>query len=78
MRRCGRCRSRADEAANKRRIGLGFTGLGNALTMLGLRYDSDAGRDMAAEIARTMRDAAYQASAELAQEKGAFPVVRRR
>ena len=64
----------ADEAANKRRIGLGFTGLGNALTMLGLRYDSDAGRSMAADIARTMRDAAYEASAELAQEKGAFPL----
>ena len=64
----------ADEAANKRRIGLGFTGLGNTLTMLGLRYDSDAGRNMAAEISRTMRDAAYQASAELAQEKGAFPL----
>ena len=64
----------ADEAANKRRIGLGFTGLGNALTMLGLRYDSDAGRSMAANIARTMRDSAYEASAELAQEKGAFPL----
>jgi ribonucleoside-diphosphate reductase alpha chain len=64
----------ADEAANKRRIGLGFTGLGNALTMLGLRYDSEAGRDMAAQISRTMRDAAYEASAELAQEKGAFPL----
>ena len=59
----------ADEAANKRRIGLGFTGLGNTLTMLGLRYDSDAGRNMAAEISRTMRDAAYQASAELARRK---------
>ena len=64
----------AEEAANKRRIGLGFTGLGNALTMLGLRYDSDAGRSMAADIARTMRDSAYEASAELAQEKGAFPL----
>ncbi|MDQ3446389.1 MAG: adenosylcobalamin-dependent ribonucleoside-diphosphate reductase, partial [Pseudomonadota bacterium] len=64
----------ADEASNKRRIGLGFTGLGNALTMLGLRYDSDAGRSMAADIARTMRDSAYEASAELAQEKGAFPL----
>lgn len=64
----------ADEAASKRRIGLGFTGLGNALTMLGLRYDSDAGRGTAADIARTMRDAAYETSAELAQEKGAFPL----
>lgn len=64
----------ANEAANKRRIGLGFTGLGNALTMLGLRYDSDAGRAMAADISRAMRDAAYEASAELAHEKGAFPL----
>ncbi|MGH6611796.1 MAG: adenosylcobalamin-dependent ribonucleoside-diphosphate reductase, partial [Burkholderiaceae bacterium] len=64
----------AREAANKRRIGLGFTGLGNTLTMLGLRYDSDAGRDIAADIARTMRDAAYEASVELAREKGAFPL----
>ena len=64
----------AEEAANKRRIGLGFTGLGNTLTMLGVRYDSDAGRAVASDIARTMRDAAYEASAELAQEKGAFPL----
>ena len=61
------------EAAAKRRIGVGFTGLGNALTMLGLRYDSAPGRDMATLIARHMRDAAYGASVALAQEKGAFP-----
>jgi ribonucleoside-diphosphate reductase alpha chain len=61
------------EAAAKRRIGVGFTGLGNALTMLGLRYDGAPGRDMAARIARHMRDAAYRASVALAQEKGAFP-----
>ena len=39
------------EARGKRRIGLGFTGLGDALIMLGLRYDSDAGARMAARIA---------------------------
>ena len=61
------------EAAAKRRIGVGFTGLGNALTMLGLRYDSAPGRDMATLMARHMRDAAYSASVALAQEKGAFP-----
>ena len=61
------------EAAAKRRIGVGFTGLGNALTMLGLRYDGAPGRDMATLIARHMRDAAYGASVALAQEKGAFP-----
>jgi len=62
------------EAANKRRVGLGFTGLGNALTMLGLRYDSEAARAMASDISRKMRDAAYDASADLALEKGQFPL----
>lgn len=61
-----------DEADAKRRIGLGFTGLGNALIMLGIRYDSDEGRELAAEMARRMRDAAYDASADLALERGAF------
>jgi len=64
----------AAEAANKRRIGLGFTGLGNTLTMMGLRYDSADARALAGDIARTMRDAAYAASVDLAQEKGAFPL----
>jgi ribonucleoside-diphosphate reductase alpha chain len=64
----------AKEAANKRRIGLGFTGLGNTLTMLNLRYDTDPARRMAADISRTMRDAAYEASLENAKEKGAFPL----
>ena len=62
-----------DEAQAKRRIGVGFTGLGNTLTLLGLRYDREEGRRMAARIAETMRDAAYRASVALAQEKGAFP-----
>ena len=61
------------ESAAKRRIGVGFTGLGNTLTLLKLRYDREDGRAMAAEIGRRMRDAAYRASVELAKEKGAFP-----
>jgi ribonucleoside-diphosphate reductase alpha chain len=61
------------ESASKRRIGVGFTGMGNALTMLCLRYDSSEGREMAKKIATCMRDAAYRASVELAQEKGKFP-----
>ena len=61
------------ESSAKRRIGVGFTGLGNALTMLRLRYDEKEGRDMAARIAERMRDAAYAASVALAEEKGAFP-----
>jgi ribonucleoside-diphosphate reductase alpha chain len=61
------------EAADKRRIGMGYTGLGDVLIMLGLRYDSQAGRDFAADLTRCMRDAAYEASIDLAIEKGAFP-----
>ena len=59
-----------DEAWSKRRIGLGFTGLGDALVMLGLRYDSDEGRKFAAAVAQSLRDQAYRASIELAKEKG--------
>jgi ribonucleoside-diphosphate reductase alpha chain len=62
-----------DESSAKRRIGVGFTGMGNALAMLCLRYDAAEGRDMAKRIATSMRDAAYTASVALAQEKGAFP-----
>lgn len=62
------------EAMNKRRVGLGYTALGDALIMLGLRYDCKAGRDMAEKISRVMRDEAYRASVELAKEKGAFPL----
>ncbi|MBP9734476.1 MAG: adenosylcobalamin-dependent ribonucleoside-diphosphate reductase [Rhodoferax sp.] len=62
------------EASNKRRIGLGFTGLGDALVMLNLRYDTAPARDMAQRISELMRDTAYSASSELAQERGAFPL----
>ncbi|MFW7343515.1 adenosylcobalamin-dependent ribonucleoside-diphosphate reductase [Pollutimonas sp. H1-120] len=63
------------EADAKRRLGLGFTGLGDTLIMMGLRYDSEQGRRMAADMAREMRDAAYEASIELARERGAFPLL---
>ncbi len=62
------------EAHAKRRVGLGFLGLGDALVMLGLRYDTDAGRAVAQRIAAAMRDTAYSTSVELAREKGAFPL----
>ena len=62
-----------EESAAKRRIGVGFTGMGNAIAMLTLRYSDQEGRDMAKRIAETMRDSAYRASVELAKEKGAFP-----
>ncbi len=62
------------EAMAKRRVGLGFTGLGDALAMLRLRYDGDDARAMAARISAAMRDEAYRASADLAKERGAFPL----
>jgi len=64
-----------NEAMNKRRVGLGFTGLGDALIELGLRYDQDEGRAMAARIAEAMRDAAYEASVDIAKDKGSFPLL---
>jgi ribonucleoside-diphosphate reductase alpha chain len=63
-----------DESRAKRRIGVGFTGLGDTLVMLGLRYNSQEGRDFAVRIAKLMRDEAYRASVELAKERGAFPL----
>ncbi|SAL82422.1 ribonucleotide reductase system [Caballeronia choica] len=63
----------ASEAQDKRRIGVGFTGLGDTLVMLGIRYDAPEGREFATRVARTMRDEAYRASVELARERGAFP-----
>ncbi len=62
------------EAQNKRRVGLGFTGLGDALIMLKLRYDTDAARAMATKISEYMRDRSYLYSVELAKERGAFPL----
>lgn len=63
------------EADNKRRIGIGFTGLGNALAMLQIKYNSDDGIVQAKYIAEMMRDAAYIASINLAKEKGSFPLL---
>ncbi len=62
------------EAQAKRRVGLGFTGLGDALIMLGLKYDTEEARVMGGRIAEHMRNESYAASAEIAKEKGAFPL----
>ena len=65
--------AQAEQARRTRRIGLGITGLADALVMLGLPYDSDAARDFASRVMQTLRDTAYRASVALAREKGAFP-----
>ncbi len=61
------------EARGSRRIGLGFTGLADTLIMLGMRYGNEESCRLASEIMRTVCHTAYQASCELAREKGAFP-----
>ncbi|WP_444462964.1 adenosylcobalamin-dependent ribonucleoside-diphosphate reductase [Rhodobacter capsulatus] len=62
------------EATNKRRIGLGVTGLADALLMLGLRYGSDAAAAQTEAWMKAIARAAYLASVDLAREKGAFPL----
>lgn len=62
------------EAQAKRRIGLGVTGLADALVMCGLRYGADEAAAQAEHWLEVIARAAYRASAHLAAEKGAFPL----
>lgn len=62
-----------EKALEDRQLGLGITGLADALFMMGLRYGSQEAADQAAEWMRIIDEAAYQASIDLAQEKGPFP-----
>ena len=64
----------AAEAQNKRRIGLGVTGLADALLMVGLRYGSDEAAAQTEAWLKAIARASYLASVELAKEKGAFPL----
>ena len=63
-----------DEAHAKRRIGLGVTGLADALIMCRTRYGSERANALAESWLFALRDAAYLASARLAEEKGVFPL----
>jgi ribonucleoside-diphosphate reductase alpha chain len=65
------------EAAAKRRIGLGVTGLADALIMCGLRYGSDEAVSQTEDWLRVLAREAYLASADLAAEKGPFPLFER-
>lgn len=62
------------EAMAKRRIGLGITGLADALIFVGARYGSPRALSLAETWMAHVQRAAYLASAELAAEKGAFPL----
>jgi ribonucleoside-diphosphate reductase alpha chain len=64
----------AEEARNKRRIGLGVTGLADALLMVGARYGSDEAARLTSHWLHRIARAAYLASVDLAKEKGAFPL----
>ena len=62
------------EAKSKRRIGLGVTGLADALILCRLRYGSAGALKQTEAWMAVVRRAAYKASAELAREKGTFPL----
>ncbi|MGR3506308.1 MAG: adenosylcobalamin-dependent ribonucleoside-diphosphate reductase [Paracoccaceae bacterium] len=66
--------AQAQEAQAKRRIGLGVTGLADALLMVGLRYGSEEAARQTEEWLHAIARAAYLASVDLAKEKGAFPL----
>ncbi len=62
----------AETARGTRRIGLGLTGLGDALIMLGIPYGSTEAVQLAGEVMQRITESAYRTSVELAREKGAF------
>ncbi|MDP3339079.1 adenosylcobalamin-dependent ribonucleoside-diphosphate reductase [Frigidibacter sp.] len=64
----------AEEARAKRRIGLGVTGLADALLMTGLRYGSEEAAAQTEAWMKRIARASYLASVDLAKEKGAFPL----
>ena len=66
--------AQAQEAQAKRRIGLGVTGLADALLMVGLRYGSEEAAAQAEAWLKQIARASYLASVDLAKEKGAFPL----
>ena len=69
-------KQQSDEAKDKRRMGLGVTGLANAGEMLGLPYASEEFMAWAEKVFACLRDNCYKASALLAKEKGPFPLYR--
>ncbi len=60
--------------ASDRRVGLGITGLADALVLMGLKYDSDEALEAVEKIMRTISHCAYETSIDIAREKGAFPL----
>lgn len=69
--------AQAAQAQGSRRVGLGITGLADALLMLGLHYDTEQARTLAAQVMQTLCHTAYRTSIELAKEKGGFAFLDR-
>ena len=63
-----------DEIERKRRHGMGFLGLGSAVTLLGVRYGSPESVEFTAAVSRELALAGWQTGLELAREKGAAPI----
>jgi ribonucleoside-diphosphate reductase alpha chain len=63
-----------EEAKNKRRMGLGVTGVANAIEAMGFEYGSDGFIRQLETIMEVIRDGCYLTSVELAIEKGSFPL----
>jgi ribonucleoside-diphosphate reductase alpha chain len=61
-------------ALNTRRLGLGFTGLGDAFVMLGVRYGSQQSLEITHRIMQTIAYTTWKTSIELAKERGSFPL----
>ena len=67
-------KAQEEEAQQKRRIGLGVTGLADALLMMGLRYGSNDAAKKTEELLHQIARISYLSSSELAKEKGSFPL----
>lgn len=63
-----------DKAIQGRRTGLGYTGVGDMLAALGLRYGSEEANEFVAHVTETMKISAYYSSTVLAAERGTFPI----
>jgi ribonucleoside-diphosphate reductase alpha chain len=64
-----------NEIENKRRHGMGYLGLGSALTMLGVRYGSDESLAFTEKVTRDLAMAGWESALELAKEKGPAPIL---
>ncbi|MEQ9619164.1 MAG: adenosylcobalamin-dependent ribonucleoside-diphosphate reductase [Deltaproteobacteria bacterium] len=62
---------------HSRRIGVGFTGFGDMLSKLNIKYDTDEGVEFADKMFEHIKNTVYEASSDLAVEKGTFPAYNR-